>query len=229
MVILEKEFVDGFTPKNVFDSGLQSEMSFFSDSIIFSYKMTQKRKDLMDIHIVLHEISFFAFQLLAMGFFARGGMVFGDVYHKDNVCFGPALVKAVLLEEKAVHPRISIDPLFFNPESPDSVYYGRKNIFKHNRDFIEDTYHCVDIFEGQQSSNDIYSIRLDKNLVHYLDILDINIDRNMARALHIKSVIEKELKKDYPPHIAEKYQWMKDYYNSIVWNVQCMDGGKIEI
>ena len=230
MVIPEKDLKDGFSPKNKIDSGLQSEMSFFSDSIIFSYKLTQARNDLMDVIVALHEISSFVFQVLAMGVFIRGGLSFGDVYHRDNVCFGPALVKAVSLEGMAVYPRISIDPLFFNCQSPNSVYFGKTAIIGRNRDYLEDTYHCVDIKDIQLSNkNDIQRIRLNKSLVHYLDFLDININYDKTTALHIKSVIENELKKDYPPHIAEKYAWMKDYFNSIVWNVQCMDGVQIEI
>lgn len=229
-IVPENEFKNGFTPKKVFDSGLQSEMSFFSDSFIFSYKLTQQRKDLMDVYIVLHEISFFAFQLLSMGFFVRGGLTYGDVYHKGNVCFGPALVKSVSLEETAVYPIISIDPHFFNENFSDSVYYGRASIYQKNRNHLEDTYHCVDITNILPIyDKDIWTIRKDTQLVHYLDILDININYDKQIALHIKSVIEKELKKNYPQHIKEKYIWMRDYYNSIVYNTQCIKDARIEI
>ena len=229
-IVPEDEFKDGFTPKRVFDSGLQSEMSFFSDSFILSYKLSQQREDLMDVILALHEISFFAFQMLSMGFFVRGGLTYGDVYHNGNICFGPALVKSVSLEGTAVYPIISIDPHFFDEESSDSIYYGKTSIMKKNRDYLEDTYHCVDTTNISPTyEKDIWVIRKDPQLIHYLDILDININYDKQIALHIKSVIEKELKRDYPQHIAEKYIWMKKYYNSIVYNVQRMKDVQIKI
>lgn len=229
-IVPEDELKNGFTPKKVFDSGLQSEMSFFSDSFILSYKLMQQRDDLMDVIIALHEISFFVFQMLSMGFFVRGGLTYGDVYHKGNICYGPALVKSVSLEGTAVCPMISIDPHFFNEDSLASVYYGKASIMKKNRDYLEDTYHCVDTTNiSPVYEKDIWKIRKDTGLVHYLDILDTNINYDKQIALHIKAVIEKELKNNYPRHIAEKYIWMRDYYNSIVYNVQCMKDARIEI
>lgn len=229
-VVPENELKNGFTPKNIFDSGLQSEMSFFSDSFILSYKLAYQRKDLLDVIIALHEISFFAFQMLYMVFFVRGGLTYGDVYHKGNICYGPALVKSVSLEETAIYPRISIDPLFFNENSLSSVYHGKTSILRQNRDYLEDTYHCIDTTSiSSVNERDIREIRKDPQLVHYLDVLDININYNKKIALHIKSVIEKELNKKYPQHIAKKYIWLRDYYNSIVYNVQCMEDVRIEI
>lgn len=227
-IVPENEIKDGFIPKETTNSGLQSEMSFFSDSFIFSYKLMQQRVDLMDIYMALHEISFFVFQLLSMGFFVRGGLTYGDVYHNGNVCFGPALVKSVSLEGTAVYPMISIDPHFFNEDSSDSVYYGRASMIRGNRDHIENIYHCVDITNiSPADKKDIWIIRKDTSRVHFLDVLDPHINYNKQRALHIKSIIEEELKKDYPQHIAEKYIWMKNYYNSTVYNVQCMEDVQI--
>lgn len=229
-VIPESETENGFNPKGVFDSGLQSEMSFFSDSVIFSYKLTQQREDLMDVIMALHEISFFVFQMLSMGFFVRGGLSYGDVYHKGNICFGPALVKSVSLEETAIYPRISIDPCFFNENMSDSVYYGKTSIIKRNRDYLEDTYHCVDTTNNTSSyRKGIWEIRKDIQFNHFLDILDININYDKSVALHIKSVIENELRKNYPQNITEKYVWIKEYYNSVVYNVQCMENVRIEM
>ncbi|MBQ7954795.1 MAG: hypothetical protein IJ282_03535 [Lachnospiraceae bacterium] len=229
-VIPESKTENGFNPKRVFDSGLQSEMSFFSDSVIFSYKLTQQREDLMDVIMALHEISFFVFQMLSMGFFVRGGLSYGDVYHKGNICFGPALVKSVSLEETAIYPRISIDPCFFNENMSDSVYYGKTSISKRNRDYLEDTYHCVDTTNNTSSyKKDIWEMRKDIQFIHFLDILDININYDKSVALHIKSVIENELRKNYPQNITEKYVWIKEYYNSVVYNVQCMENVRIEM
>ena len=47
--------------------------------------------------------------LLSEPYFTRGAVVVGDIYHKDNIVFGPALIKAHLLEkDKAVNFRYII-------------------------------------------------------------------------------------------------------------------------
>lgn len=184
----------------------------------------------MDIIVALNEIGQIVFQLLCRGFFVRGGLVVGDIYHKGNICYGPALVKCVNLEGKAIYPIISLDSSFFNEESNDSVYYGRNSLSRKNREYLEDTYHCVNIREkSSELTMDIGSVRRSSEYTHFLDYLDINIDYDEQVALHIKSIIESELKKDYSEHIAGKYKWIRDYYNSIVCQSQCMETVKIEI
>jgi len=47
--------------------------------------------------------------LLKLGFLVRGAVTYGDLHHKDNVVFGPALLEAVEIEEKeAFYPRILV-------------------------------------------------------------------------------------------------------------------------
>jgi hypothetical protein len=51
-----------------------------------------------------------AVQLIRQGCYARGAIVFGNLFHSGSVIVGPALVKAVQLEKAACYPRILIDP-----------------------------------------------------------------------------------------------------------------------
>jgi hypothetical protein len=47
--------------------------------------------------------------LLHMGFLTRGAIVLGDLHHRDNVIFGPALIEAYEIESKeAFYPRVII-------------------------------------------------------------------------------------------------------------------------
>ena len=50
-----------------------------------------------------------AVQLLRQGCYARGAIVFGKLFHEENVIIGPALVRAVHVEKAACYPRIVID------------------------------------------------------------------------------------------------------------------------
>ena len=57
------------------------------------------------------------------GYVVRGAVVRGPLYHKGNVIFGPALVRANDLEKHlAIFPRIIIDPLLeLNFTDPDEI------------------------------------------------------------------------------------------------------------
>jgi hypothetical protein len=46
--------------------------------------------------------------LLTLGFLTRGAVVLGELYHKDNVVFGPALVEAYDIERREPYPRIVV-------------------------------------------------------------------------------------------------------------------------
>jgi hypothetical protein len=47
--------------------------------------------------------------LLHKGFLTRGAIVLGDLYHRDNIIFGPALLSAYKIESKeAFYPRIVV-------------------------------------------------------------------------------------------------------------------------
>jgi hypothetical protein len=47
---------------------------------------------------------------LQYGFLTRGGIAVGQLHHRQNVVFGPALVEAVNLEREAIYPRLICSP-----------------------------------------------------------------------------------------------------------------------
>ncbi|MFL6622133.1 MAG: hypothetical protein ACJ8NR_05900 [Sulfurifustis sp.] len=48
-------------------------------------------------------------ELLKLGFLIRGGVSYGALHHRRDMVFGPALVRAVDLEKRAVYPRVILD------------------------------------------------------------------------------------------------------------------------
>ncbi len=74
----------------------------FSDNIVISTEYSEAGL----LYLVDH-IERIAFGLLRLGFFCRGGIASGLLYHDKNIVFGPAMIEAYDLEhEKAVHPRV---------------------------------------------------------------------------------------------------------------------------
>lgn len=81
-------------------------LSTFSDCLAISTEDSEK--GLMNLLFHLRAI---AFRLLKIGYFLRGGITKGAVYHQDGKIVGPALIKAYKLEkDEARFPRIIIDP-----------------------------------------------------------------------------------------------------------------------
>src|SRR5258705_10405392 len=97
MEIIKKriKLIDSFR-----DSPLKS--SQFSDSLIIS----APDNDDGVIHLV-HFTSLLASQLCLSGIWTRGALTMGQMHHRGDVAFGPALIDAVEMErELAIYPRI---------------------------------------------------------------------------------------------------------------------------
>ncbi len=94
----------GDWPKTIKMTGVM--MTSISDSIIFSIKASERGA--MN-KIVRGLMAWPTLLLDQYGLMLRGGIAVGDVYHDDEVVFGPGLVKAYELESKAAfYPRILI-------------------------------------------------------------------------------------------------------------------------
>ena len=102
------------------DLQLNFNASFLSDCIIISYEVSEFRQDFLQLHYILNHLSEFVFDItLYFGKFMRGGFTYGDLYHEEDVCFGPALIEAVELEKAAIFPRISVSPQILDYASAD--------------------------------------------------------------------------------------------------------------
>jgi len=51
-------------------------------------------------------LTFVCRDLLTQGFLTRGGVTVGNLCHRENMIFGPALIEAVTLEREAIYPRL---------------------------------------------------------------------------------------------------------------------------
>ena len=82
---------------------LKVQFAFFSDCFIISMPMNFHGR-------IYSAVSELILPLLNEGFVLRGGVVAGNIYHKDNIVFGPALIRAYEIEQnEAKFARILID------------------------------------------------------------------------------------------------------------------------
>lgn len=89
------------------DNAPGARMTSFSDNVIVSLPY-----DPDILRWTLDGLATIQVGLALMGFWVRGALTVGNLFHDESTVFGPALNRAYELESKsAIYPRILIDPL----------------------------------------------------------------------------------------------------------------------
>lgn len=80
--------------------------SLFSDNVVASVPYDQD-----SLRLRLEALASILVGAACMGFFFRGGATVGNLYHDEDIVFGPALNRAYELEsQKAIYPLVLLDP-----------------------------------------------------------------------------------------------------------------------
>lgn len=97
---LDKEFskIDNF------------EISYFSDSVIYSLPRIGGERDQFLLEDVIGAVGLTTSLLFHQGIVVRGGLSAGSMFHKNQYCVGPPLIEAINLEKKVKQPVIGIHP-----------------------------------------------------------------------------------------------------------------------
>jgi hypothetical protein len=83
------------------------QVTHFSDCVIISARANYAGQS-----EIISALGFLSMALLYQGFLLRGGLTIGELYHRESMVFGPALLKAYELESRcSVYPRIILDPV----------------------------------------------------------------------------------------------------------------------
>jgi len=81
--------------------------AFFSDTLVLAAPIVRATDDTTEVGGLMRQARWLQSNLLAEGFFVRGGLSLGSLHVSDHVLFGPALVEAYDLESRAAfHPRV---------------------------------------------------------------------------------------------------------------------------
>ena len=170
------------------------DISTFSDCIVVS-----KTLDTPNSFFCLVNMAYFALtEMIEYGFFARGAIAIGNLYHDEKVVFGQAMVDAYLMESNsAIYPRVIIKKTDlermitdnnFNSRDDERRYYGHVTQIDNDGfvfvDFLTPN-HQFDYDEG-------YYWLLGKTKKLIVD--GLNKYKNDARVL-------------------PKYEWLKTYFN----------------
>lgn len=191
-------------------TSINRRVTIFSDSIIISYPLLHFGSGCF-LSLIL-DIIYIFIELLEKGVYIRGGITYGKLYHEGNICFGPAMVEAYSLEQKATYPRIIID---------------KKTIQKASESPGLDR-HQIDFEEIEKL------IKLEGNIC-YIDFLsnapeEIEEEEKVKNFLNnIKKSITFHLNnKNYSEKVLEKYKWFEKYYNNSIERIIKEYGGNPE-
>ncbi|WP_371437572.1 hypothetical protein [Polaromonas sp.] len=160
----------------------------FSDSIVLSAPATDDWAFLS----VLSTTTFLIMELAAHGILLRGGLTRGDLYHEQNIAFGPAFIKAYQLEQTAGAPRVILDKDIEKTATwPESMSKNEISGFLKNsipKDF--DGWRYVDYFSASLMTN-----------------FDDGPDGLESHYLQLRSLVRKH-KDTMVPSLISKYGWL---------------------
>lgn len=200
-----------------FDSAKMCYVRIFTDNIVFMTELTDMDEE-AEIASMIHEISFYQFNLATKGFFSRGAIVSGDSYCDEKLIFGNPIVTAYELEKKAIYPRIILDQSIIEKIEIYSSWYDKPETYPFfSNVFLEDSDEnwFINYLYINKSFND--------DEINYLrrhdpdnPICQCNYHPVAIKALeeHKKHIIINIQKfKSDKSGILKKYEWLTKYHD----------------
>lgn len=178
---------------------IDKEVSVFSDSIVISYSQSVSG----GLFYILMDLIYICIRLNQNGIFVRGGISFGELYHKNHVCFGPALIEAYHLEQDcAIYPRIIVNE--------STIINGIKIHGLANAPKQESQYLAQLLEQGEN----------DKLI--YLDYLSQSQEMDEPNEFYLilksikKHIVRNLIDSKYNRKVFKKYRWFSKYYNKTI-------------
>jgi hypothetical protein len=188
----------------IYDADFRAQM--ISDAVCVSAK--NNASGLGTLCISLTELNL---SLLHQGYFMRGAIVKGTLYHDDKIAFGDALIRAYNIEQNiAVYPRIILT----------------REVVTDIREF--QTLRFTSSFEHllRQSADGPYHLDILGQELNAINILADQRELNAAELNKTTKLLQEKLDEsvDNPRHF-EKVQWFAAYWNDVFHN--CSDIEKV--
>lgn len=168
------------------------EVITFSDSAVISCPAEND-----NLFFLILELIHLQIDLVPLGILLRGAITIGDLHHKRDIVFGPAMNDAYYLESKvAIYPRIiltesAIDQFYKFASTDEEIKQEFDSLILKDKD----GYYFIDILRQDQEIDDPDM---------YLEWLSI-----------FREIIINGLKYD-DPAVRMKYQWLYSYFNDVI-------------
>lgn len=164
-------------------------MTQFSDSLVIS-----RPNDDSALWPMIMNLDFIQKVLAKEGIMVRGGLTSGLLYHKGNIAFGPAFIRAYELENnEAIYPRIIIDPVLLE-EPHDEIKAALIHTWKKsNLKEDADGYYFINFLGGYFS--------------------DPDDSKELEKMLH-KQLLQLQGDSEKVARVREKLEWLQAYIQS---------------
>jgi hypothetical protein len=176
-------------------------ISQFSDCFVLSIEPNHIGKSQL-----ISSLDWTISHFLANGFLTRGAIVQGDIYHEGGMVYGPALVSAYDLEQKADFPRVIL-------QSELAVYWGKGDRYL-NKDGsllgFSKTWR-----KDEDEDGEVFLDYLQPFLANTFDPPNVSFLKASLKPVY-KLVTETLSKKNLDDKIRKKHTWLAKYYNSIL-------------
>jgi hypothetical protein len=169
-----------------------------SDAVCISTNITEA-----GLNHLFYVLQLLTMRMLAQGFFVRGAVVKGHLYHDDKMVFGEALIRAYNLEQNVVvFPRVMVtSPVYADLPGAD-IFIGWAS--KHTVVQAEDGPRYLDVLQEIPATIGSTTIGEAPRLFH--------LDRFEGMADQIQRRLGDSF--DNPKHF-EKVQWFAKYWNRV--------------
>ncbi|MDL2216137.1 hypothetical protein LJB81_00220 [Desulfovibrio sp. OttesenSCG-928-M14] len=178
----------------IFPKGDTPDFQFnvFSDSIVFS----ANRLCIDTLLLFCSLVETITSLLFECSTTCRGGIAWGKLFHKDNILFGPAMVDAYHLEQKAVYPRVIVSSAVLNVLNSRDLDQLTKYWITED----DDGYHFIDIIKNYAGCPDYnYSVMCFTHGLHWL--LSVHLEHPNLQ-------------------VRDKYNWYRVRFNALLRKVK---------
>lgn len=200
-----------------------TQVTTFSDSAVISYPLNMRNALFYTIIDIIH----LQLELGNKGLMLRGGIAIGDVYHDDDIVFGPAMNEAYFLESKvAKFPRVVIRRETLEEGFVNTEGLGKYEIETNWQDLM--TLVKLDNYNENENDENLFFIdflRQDNELTDFgdeyyewLKAFRVAIVEGLNRYSKASSDYQVMSLPDRTEadRVFKKYRWLLSYWNHVV-------------
>jgi hypothetical protein len=169
--------------------------AFFSDTLVVASPVEAPDEEEAALGGLILQTAALQLNLIRNNWFLRGGIAVGEMYLRDGLVFGPALIEAFDVERSlAVYPRIVLSKDAAASQRKELVYYAQPAESPENLLLLED----------------------DDGVV-FIDYLSLLLDEpeqlDPAFLMHRKRVLDGLARHRSDRRVWDKYRWVAEYHN----------------
>jgi hypothetical protein len=186
----------------------------FSDTSVISGPYTSHD----DLTFISMWVMYYQYSLWKIGqSFLRGAIVYGDIYHNEDVIFGPAIVDAYRLERdaaKARWPRVLIDKSLLDQVTAVALTRDLFECFRRDDDdvvycdYLREFFHVMMLGALEETTG--------KREQYFGDPTELFGDHKRAVLTQIRNTLEGESDDSKRKEIIGKYLELSKYHNATI-------------